>query len=185
MNQGEDIMEKQIRWIDFLPLALFAYGTRLVGLTTIGDSWATAFYIGGGLAIIQLAYLWYRNLYFDYIALGADLFLIYGALGYAAHNILLFPYDLFKQSVIFMWVFIVGFVTTLASPEGFIQLSEKYQQHIIIGSLSLLGATAVTLLISYCLVTFTNLSTGFGVVLPFVLLLSTREALRNYFIKQS
>ncbi len=174
------IMEKQIRWLDFLPLAIFSYGTRLVGLTTTGDSWAHAFYIGAALAILHMIYIRYRDLYVDYIALGANLFLIYGALGYALHSALLMPYDVFKQSVIFVWVFTVGLVTTLASSEGFIQISDEHKKNALVGSLALLGATGIALLVSYCLVTYTTLSTGFGVVLPFVGLLSTREALRNY-----
>ena len=178
-------MDKQLHWIDFLPLAFFAWGTRLVGLTTTGDSWAHAFYLGAILTLLQMTYYWYRGLRMDYIALGANLFLIYGALGYAIHKSLLIPYDVFKQSIIFVWVLLVGFVATLALPDGFIQLPDEKNKHNLIGSLALLGLTSIALILSFCLVKFFGVGTAFGVVLPFVGLLSARKILRNYLIKQA
>ena len=177
-------MENQLRWIDFLPLAIFSYGSRL-GLVGADGSWTNAFYLGAGLALLKVGYLWYRGLKFDYIALGTTLFLIYGALGYALHKPLLVPYDIFMQSVIFLWIFIVGIIATVATKEGFIQLPDEYHKHTRIGSLALLGATGIALLISYCLVSYTAVSTGIGVVMPFVLLLLGREAMRTYFIKRA
>ena len=178
-------MNQNIRWIDFLPIALFSYGTRLAGLTASQGSWNYAFYIGAGLALLQMLYTWYRDLRIDYIALGANLFLIYGALGYVIHKALIAPYDIFQESVVFLWIFIVGLITTIALPDGFIQLPQENKKSSTVGSLTLLGTTGISLLISYCLATYTNLNGGFVVTLPFVGLLLARETLRNYFIKRS
>ena len=174
MELWERNMENNVHLHDFLPLALFAWGPRFFGLAS-GD-WEYAFYFGACAAIIQLLYSWYRGYSLDYIALGANAFMIYGALAYAIHPALLLPYTVLKQAVIFAWVFVVGLITTLVTTEGFIQGSGSNN---LTGSIVLLGCTALALIVSYSILTLTTAGTGLGTILPFVGLLAGRAALKR------
>ncbi len=175
-------MNRSLRIFDFLPLLIFSYGARIFGITSTQDSWGPAFYIGGGLAVLQMIFYLYRGYSIDYIALGANLFLIYGACGYALYRPLLIPYGIFKQASVFFWIGLVGSVTTLVARQGFIQVFGVPRKVALISSMALLGAVAIAFLTSYLLVSYTNFM-GIGVVVPFVLLLFVRELLRNYFAK--
>ena len=172
-------MENQIRWTDFIPL-LAAYFAKIAKLST-----TYAFYIGATLAVMQMAYMWYRGQHVDYIALGANTYLIYGALGYAISETLLLPPVITKQGSIFAWIFITGLIITVVTKEGFLQLPESSQEQSLFGSLSLLAATGLTFLISYCLVTYAGFSTASGVMWPLGILVTARVLLRNYFMKVS
>ncbi len=174
-------MGKKIYTIDFLPLAIFAWGPHLLGFTQQNGSWESAFYLGAASVLLQMAYSWYKNYSFDYIALGANAFLIYGALAYALHPALLFPYELFKQSIIFVWILLVGLITTLVTPEGFIQGSSTIKQQNFPGSLALLGLTALALLISYSILNLSNAGTVLSTIVPFVLLLAGRAVISEHF----
>ncbi len=174
-------MENKIHTIDFIPLAVFAWGPRLLRLTQSNGSLEYAFYIGAATALLQMLYSWYRGYSFDYIALGANIFLIYGALAYAVHPILLLPYDWFKQSILLVWVLLVGIITTLVTPEGFIQGPPEHKQQNLPGSFALLGLTAVALIVSYSVLKLTSAGTSVGAILPFVGLLASRAVLKNYF----
>ncbi len=168
-------MENKIHLLDFLPLALFSWGPKLLGHAQ--NNWEYAFYLGAVSAVLQMLYSWYRGYSFDYIALGANAFLIYGALAYAIHPSLLFPYNWLKQSVIFAWVLIVGVITTLITPEGFIQGPTTRN---LSGSVALLGLTALALVVSFSVLQLTTAGTGIGTILPFVVLLGGRAVLKNY-----
>lgn len=178
--EGREIMENGLRLLDFLPLIIFSYGARLFGLANTQQSWGPAFYIGATLALLQMGYYWQKGISLDYIGLGSNLFLIYGALGYALYEPLLIPYSLFKQASVFLWIGLVGSLATLIAPHGFIQTPNTSRKITIIGSMALLGAVTLALLASYMLVRYT-IYTGIGVAVPFVLLLFIREVLRNYF----
>ncbi len=171
-------MDNKLHLLDFLPLAIFSWGPSILGFEQ--GSWQQAFYLGSTAAAIQILYTWYRGHSFDYIALGANLFMIYGALGYALYPRMLLPYDLLKQSIIFVWVFIIGLITTLITPEGFIQGPVSAKQYNLTGSIGLLCLTALALVISYSLLTITSANTAVSTIMPFVGLLATRALLKNY-----
>ena len=176
----ERFMENNIRWLDYLPLAVFAWGARLLGLTTQGGSWENAFYLGAATAVMLIIYKWYHSYSFDYIALGTYAFLIYGALAYAINPVLLLPYDVLKQAVIFAWVFIAGVITTLVTPEGFIQGPPAHRYQNIIGSIGLLALTSLALVVSYSVLNLTTAGTAVGTIIPFVGLLASRAFLTKY-----
>ena len=175
-------MENKIQTIDFIPLAVFAWGPRLLGLTKSNSSWEYAFYCGATIALLQILYTWYRGYSFDYIALGSNTFLIYGALAYAIAPLLLHPLHSLHQSLIFVSILLTGIITTLATPEGFIQGPSKDKKQNLVGSLALLGLTASALISSYSILHLTNAGTSLGAILPFVALLAGRAILKNYLI---
>lgn len=173
-------MENKIRTVDFIPLAFFAWGPHLLRLTDSNEPWEYAFYLGATAALLQMLYSWYRGHSFDYIALGANAFLIYGALAFTINPALLLPYYWFKQSIVFVWVLLTGIITTLLTPEGFIQGPPTHKQQNLLGSFALLGLTALALIVSYTILKLTDAETAVGAFLPFVGLLASRAVLKNY-----
>lgn len=173
-------MEKSVSWVHFLPVALFVYGTRFLGFPSNDGSISIGFFLGSTLALFYLLCSWFRLVSLDYMALGAYLFLFHGSLGYAFTAKQFFPYVLAKQSILFGWILLVGLVTTLVTPEGFIQMSKSGSR--LIGSLILLGATAIDFLLSFCLISYAHVDKGIGLILPLLLLVTFRALLRNYFL---
>jgi hypothetical protein len=172
-------MENTLDWTEFLPLALFFWGGRLLHMVnpTVSTT-ALAFTLGGALALIQMLYSAYQGRPIDYIALGCNLFLMGGA-GASALNVLLkVPYSLFNQTSLFIWILLVGVVTTLLSPKGFIQLSKKSISPFS-GSVPLLALTVAAFMVSYSLITLLQFGTGLGVGIPLITLISLREVLRR------
>ncbi len=173
-------IHKTGRWIDFIPLIVFAWFSRVAACKT-ENAWNYSFYAGAALAILVLAYAWYRKSDVDYVAVGADAFLIYGSAGFLAFPVLLEPYSYFQQSVIFLWILIVGIITTFTRPEGFLQQeTHRYTEKSLRGSLMLLALTAVCFIVSFALIKYFNVGTALGTIVPFVALLYGRN-----FIKES
>lgn len=171
-------------WTSFIPLIGFVWLSRLCGpQSATACPWTYSFYGGAFTAIVQLMYAWYKKLPLDYIALGTDAFLIYGAaafsLGFAP---LVAPYAYFRQTVIFLWILIVGLITTVTRPEGFLQqpsnrltsTSKRLQ-----GSIALLAIVAAAFIASFIFIKTLDWGTLLGVVLPFVAMLAGRAILRN------
>ena len=104
--------------------------------------WHYFFYVSAACALLQLAYLVYKRQEIDKIALGADLFLFYGAIGYALDETLLMPFKFLGHTIIFIFVFVVGIVTSLFSTTGFIQIDTPNKAIVRSGSFALLGLTA-------------------------------------------
>ena len=171
-------MERTLHWVPFLPLVFFVYSTRFLGLPGDDTSLALAFYIGSALALIYFISSWFRWINLDYMALGANLFLLQGGIASAFMRDLFFPHTYFMQMILFGWIFLVGVITTFSSPKGFIQMSESGSN--LIASLALIGATAVDFLLSFFLITYAHVGKGMGLLLPLLLLITFREILRNY-----
>ncbi len=178
-------MAKYFRWIDFVPLAGFVWGAHFLGIHSIESS----YYLGAGLACAQILFLRLRSMPIDYMALGVDLFLVYGAIGYLVNKEFLLPYALFKEPILFVWVFLIGLYATMLLPNGFIgvpfpgSLIKKPALDRVFISFILLCLTAVALFLSYFLVNFVRVDLGFGLFLPFMCLMGAREGVRNYFYK--
>ncbi len=143
--------------------------------------WHYFFYISAACAFLQLAYLVYKRQEIDKIALGADLFLFYGAIGYALDEALLMPFKFLGHTIIFIFVFVVGIVTSLFSTTGFIQIDTPNKAIVRSGSLALLGLTLLAFMISYT-ITPSFMGTKANVVLPFMGLVFARHFLRNYLL---
>lgn len=173
-------MENTIRWIDFLPLAIFAWVPKMLGLIQPGGSWENAFYIGAAAALIQGCYMWYRAMQPDLIALAGYMFLMYGAFGYLTSPLLLLPYDWFDQSIFFVWVLLVALVATLVSPEGFIKGPPQEKLKNLQGSLLMIGLISLALLFSYIFDKYLGIGIALGNVLPSIGLIAARAAIREY-----
>ncbi len=168
--------------LDFIPLIVFVWFARLAGIEVAGPAWKNAFYIGAAVACAQMFFYWYKRLSYDFIALGSNLFLIYGAVGFLLYQPFLKAF--LNESIIFAFILLVGLITTFTIRGGFIQLPKIKKNSALIGSFALLGLTLVVLIISYVLVRFLHAGTIVGVAIPFAALMFGRKALRDYFSEQ-
>jgi hypothetical protein len=157
------------------------WGPRFFGIVNPAASWDQPFYWGAGIALVQIAYLCYLNMPLDYIALGANAFLVYGAFGYLVHSNLFYPYELLKQSGLFLFILLCGIIiTVIRRREGFLQLPERLQSASLEGSVGLLVLTTIAFGLSFLLVTYVHIGTPFAVGIPLVALLTGRELYYQY-----
>ena len=176
-------MESTIHWMDFIPLALFIWGGRLANfISSTHNSTSHAFFLGASAALIQLVYWVYHKQSIDYLALGANLFLIVGALGVVFDSALLEATGFFKQATLFAWILLVGGIATFSTPRGFLHLP-KNNLFSFVGSLTLLALTGIALVLSYGMISYFKFGIGLGIGIPFVSLVSFQEILKNYFLK--
>lgn len=170
-------------WTNFIPLIAFIWLSRLCGTqSATACPWTYAFYAGAVIAILQLLYTWYKKLPLDYIAIGTDVFLIFGAAAFLVFPPLVVPYAYFRQTVIFLWILVVGIITTVVRPEGFLQVnSHRYTTKSLTGSILLLGIVSLAFIASLVLIKYYDMGTAIGVALPFAAMLIGRETLRKQF----
>lgn len=168
-------------WSSFIPLIVFVTFSRICGTqSATACPWTYAFYAGAVVAIVQLLYAWYKQIPLDYIAVGTDAFLIYGAAAFLAFPALAVPYAYFRQTVIFLWILIVGVITTIVRPEGFLQHpSSRFTTKNVYRSLALMGVVVAAFVASFIFVKILDWGTFLGVTLPFIALLLARETLRK------
>ena len=173
-------MERTIQWLNFLPLAFFMWGPRLFLRVPLIDSWSQPFYWGTAIAGMQVLYSLYSNMPLDYVALGANLFFVYGALGCIFSSGILIPYFLLRQSGMFLFIFLWGLGVTLFRQEGFLQVPAAFYSSSLEGSCGLLGITCLAFGLSYLLVTYTKILPSLSIGLPLIVLLIGRTLFYEY-----
>ena len=114
--------KQEIRWIDFIPMAIFTWGPSL-GIT---ESIAFQYYLSAIAALIQLTIIYYNNWHINYISLGTSLFLLYGAAGYAINKNLFLPCYWLDQSTLFVWVLLIGLLSSFFLPKEYVINNYKY-----------------------------------------------------------
>jgi len=106
--------------IGFIALALFAYLAFGRGQAT-DETFVFAFKASSLLAIVELAFLLARTVPANRLILGANLWLIAGgATAVAEQWWWLRVYQQFGEASLFLAIFLVGLVSTLFTPSGFI-----------------------------------------------------------------
>lgn len=179
-------MERSIPWLNFLPLAFFMWGPRLFStLHPLASAWNQPFYWGSAIALTQILYSFYFNISLDYVALGTNLFLLYGAIGSLLHSSLLLPSALLKQSGVFLFILTCGLIVSMIRREGFLQLPEQFQTSSLIGSCGLLGFTILAFGLSYVFVTYINVGPPLALGIPLVSLLTAREVFYEYITRRN
>ena len=130
------------RYLTFLPLIIFLLTYKF------SSSWSTSFTIGGVVSCAYLLLVFYEHIRHDLIMTGVNCFLIGGAvMSIFKIRWLGKVYGYFGFSTILVWIFIVGLIATILSPEGFIGVKHKNKQLIKIFSIALL--VGVLLAIAY------------------------------------
>lgn len=174
---GFAVYQKPSDWpkfIKFLPLTGFMVYARMKGMTSL--AWQEAFYVAGLLALIVFAVLWYKKITLDRLMLGMNLFLFSAAVGFF-FNIepLLNFYEAYKGVALLGNVAIVGILSTLFFPAGFIGIVHSDTMK---SSLILLGASILAVIWS---VIMNTQGIALSAALPFILL----KIFQEYLITQT
>lgn len=107
-------------FVQFLPLSFFATYAFWHGEPT-DDRWMEAFQWGALAALIQLLIVLPQRRPINRLILAANLYLLVGGGAVLTHQWwLLQTYGVLREAGIFIAILIVGIVTTLVSPAGFI-----------------------------------------------------------------
>lgn len=107
--------------LQFLPLAIFATYAFWAGGAPTHERWHSAFLIGGPLALVQLAVLVRLREPMNRLALGADAYLLAGALAVVVRQWhVLTLYGVLQEAAVFAWMVVIGIATTLGSRAGYV-----------------------------------------------------------------
>jgi len=138
--------------LQFLPLTVFLRVALLQG-TPQTENWLLAFAWGGSVAVVQLALfaVFARAHPMNRLILGVDVYLILGGVAVFSNQIgLLQALRGLQESGIFLCLLLVGLVTTMASPAGFVGAPAVSGQHDTkVYSWILLGLAGVGALMSF------------------------------------
>ena len=155
------------KYVILLPIIVFMWTYKVY------NTWKVAFLVGGAVAIAYLLFAFLRKIKIDPFMVGINCFLIGGASMFITNlGILKYMYSTFMYSTIFIWIFIVGIFYTIFSKTGFADVKKNS----VVSSVSLLGATLVSVLFSWC---FTKNIFVAGVA-PFLALSVFRALLQEY-----
>jgi len=157
--------EKQLKFLEFVPLILFITFVRSTGAPDDGLKWTISFLFGGVAAFFTLITLQRNKVIFNRITLGVNLFLISGALAALSHlEILMNLYRDFNPAPMFAWVIAVGLVTTFFSPHGFVGATGQDPGKIRLKSIFLMIAAVLAFIISF----FFRENIVYSDILPFI-----------------
>ena len=126
-----------------LPLLLFLWAKKY------GFDWLQSFFIGGIASFAYILYFVKNKKRIDYMYLAFYCFLITGMFLILRIPGLNFLYQNLKQSIIFIWLFIVGSYATFFTKYGFIDVKSNNKNTIKQTSLVLLGVVAIIFACAY------------------------------------
>lgn len=88
------------------------------------ERFKTAFTIGGSLAGVQLAWTLWGGTVVNRVVLGVNLYLVIGALSFYLNWVLLGrAYDNLRETGVVAAITLIGLITTIASPYGFVGIA--------------------------------------------------------------
>ena len=141
--------DRQLKFLEFVPLILFITFVRSTGANQDGPQWVTSFIFGGAAALFTLVTLQRKKFLFNRITLGVNLYLISGALAALTHfSLVMGLYWRFNPAPMFAWVIAVGLATTFFSPHGFVGAVDDDPKKIRQHSMFLLIAAVIAFLVS-------------------------------------
>lgn len=167
--------QRIIPYLKFLPLTGFLLYARIYGLTT--QAWQGAFITAGILAAGITTFLLFHPIILDRLMLGVNLFFFVGASAFMFNIMpILELYGSYKGAAFFINIAIIGIITTLFSPTGFIGVYHHNKAAVTTASYKLLAGTFACFGLSLALNSF-NLIVSAG--LPFIALRMLRDALEK------
>lgn len=154
--------------LQFLPLSFFMITYRVMG------DWQPAFIAGGITALLQIAIFLYQKIELDRFILAINCFLVGGATMYVfdiawLQNL----YDHFLYTTLFVWLCIIGAITTIFSKNGYLGIPHNNPKMIRAFSLSLLFGTVIATAFSW----FFQGDFIFAAVVPWVFLIFLKKTL--------
>ena len=169
--------ERQLKFLEFVPLILYYTFARAATADSAGQQWEIAFVFSGAVSVATLSVLMrHKNYILNRVMLGANLFLISGAVAVLLRiSPLLDFYGHMDPAPLFAWVLAVGVATSLFSAHGFVGSpdSDVKQKHL--RSALLLAAAVVALVISVLL----RGQMFYADILPFIGLFLVNDRLQS------
>lgn len=163
------------RAVELLPLMAFLAYAREIDTRAAGMHWQGPFLVGGGLAVIALATLVWKKVVVNRITLGINLHLMTGAAAFLLQLWwLLRLYGSLKAAGMLAWVVIVGVVTLIGSPHGFIGVPHGERKAICLHSCALFLVAVGAFVTAWVFQEHARLST----VIPFAALYGAHALLR-------
>ena len=169
--------ERQLKFLEFVPLILYFTFARAAGADGGGRPWEIAFIVSGILSVVTLIVLTRHNTYIlNRVMLGANLFLISGAVAVILRvSPLLDLYWRTHPAPMFAWVVAAGIGTSLLSPHGFVGTPDPDRQRNRRRSALLLAASLFALGISV----FFQGQVLYADILPFIGLFIVNDRLQS------
>lgn len=169
------MFQNVFKLLEFLPLSVFLIYTRLID-TSISYNWRGPFITGGSLALLSTVVLFFQKVPLNRIFLGINIHLFTGGLAFITQLWwLLDVYQKMLASGMLAWVIIVGVVTLLFSPLGFICVDHPDKKSVRAYSFYLLLVTAAAFVTSLVFQSNRVLSQ----VIPFIALFIIQGLLKS------
>ncbi|MCG8529497.1 MAG: hypothetical protein MI749_02410 [Desulfovibrionales bacterium] len=134
--------------LEAIPLTIFAFWIRHMD-TQVPGNWGVVFMVSGLAAIVVTSICLHKKISLNRIFLGINIYLCCGGLTFATKQWWLTRvYEHFQASGMILWVIIIGLISTLVSPNGFVGVHSPDKKRIQTFSVYLillsLGAFAVS-----------------------------------------
>jgi hypothetical protein len=162
---------------EVVPLSIFVLYIRYIDINTAQD-WNLPFLISGVSAFVAIIFFIVQKIDFNRLFLGVNLYLISGAIAIITQQFWLNKiYGELHASGMLAWVVVVGFISLLFSPQGFIGVNSTDEN-------SIKKLSVLLLIVSICAFSLSFAFRGkrvFSEVVPFVLIFFTQHILKNKF----
>ncbi|MCP4116369.1 MAG: hypothetical protein GY737_13360 [Desulfobacteraceae bacterium] len=138
-----------LKSVEFLPLTLFLLLARSMD-TSVPENWKLPFVAAGGPSLLVTLVMLLKRMPLNRIFLGINLYLASGALAFITRQWWLNQlYDRLQASGMLAWVCLVGVITTLAAPRGFINSPCPGKERILRFSIYLLCFSLAAFAVSF------------------------------------
>jgi len=135
--------------IEATPLPIFLLYAALID-QSMTQNWQGPFVISSLVAILTTTILVLNKIPLNRLIIGINLYLLLGSLALLTKHVWLNQvYKSFEASGMLAWILIVGAVSILLSPTGFIGIKSQDRKKVIAFSLYLLSIALLTFLFSF------------------------------------
>lgn len=160
--------------VEAIPLPIFLIYAALID-QSISQNWRGPYIASSIAALITTTILKFNRVLLNRLFIGINIYLITGSLGLITDQVWLNQlYGKMEASGMLAWIIIVGGVSMLLSPAGFIGIQFHDRKKIINFSLYLLFAALLAFLFSF----YFQGSKIYSEYMPFIMLFATQSILK-------
>ena len=164
-----------MKWLEVTPLSIFVLYIRYIDMNAPQD-WNIPFLISGAAALVAVVLYLAQKMHFNHLFLGINLYFISGSIAIITQQFWLNKmYGELHASGMLAWIVMVGFMSSLFSPQGFIGVYSTSKS-------AIKGASLLLLFSSICAFGLSFAFRGnrlFSEVVPFILIFFTQHLLKN------
>ena len=161
--------------LEAVPLTIFIYFVRNID-TQIPMNWRVPFIVCGMTALLITLVFIYKKIVLNRIFLGINIYLYSGAIAFITHQWWLNEtYGHFQASGMIVWIIIIGVISTLLSPHGFVGADSSDRKRVRKLSIYLIMVSLCAFALSYAFRGNRLLSE----IIPFVGLFTGQTILRG------